>query len=308
MAAEYFAQRVLNPFRGCLQIIRFEAAEAVSMDGLRWDIYVSNDSLLEGLEEATGPVQISEIRYGRWTAGEGLKRGPMYPSEDFYRMERMGMVVYEALRHLHDRVPFPFRDRFERWLLDREGRPLVLLDSAVGEGEIAPADDARWNVGLACRERFVSPAGRGGDLMDYVNSLGGEAVWFRREADGRGVPLAGDAAGTLPDDAFPPLLLRTDGHDAGHARLVEDFLAWQAPWLLLLPLDPATRARLETLARARGDEVERQHRLYPATVDPAQIQAARVEAMLTRRLAATQDGDDTDLSTFYIELNPAGDE
>jgi hypothetical protein len=51
VSVEYYSQRLLNPFRGCIQVIRDEAAEAVSMDGVHWDIYVSNDALLEGLQQ-----------------------------------------------------------------------------------------------------------------------------------------------------------------------------------------------------------------------------------------------------------------
>mgnify|MGYP001087937616 CR=1 FL=1 len=42
MVIECYAQRLLNPFRGAMLTIRYEAAEAVTLDGLRWDIYVAN--------------------------------------------------------------------------------------------------------------------------------------------------------------------------------------------------------------------------------------------------------------------------
>lgn len=48
-AVEHFAQRLRNPFRGAMHTIRYEAAEAVTLDSVHWDIYVSNDFLLEGL-------------------------------------------------------------------------------------------------------------------------------------------------------------------------------------------------------------------------------------------------------------------
>ena len=32
-------------------------------------------------------VQTSEIRYGKWSEKNGLKRGPLHPSEDFKRLE-----------------------------------------------------------------------------------------------------------------------------------------------------------------------------------------------------------------------------
>lgn len=303
-----------------MQVIRHEAAEAVSMDGVLWDIYVSNDTLLAGTEGAAGPVQVSEARFGRWSAKAGLTRGPLYPSEDFYRMERMAMVVYEHLRRLHERVPFPLRDRYERWLLDRAGEPLVLLDSAVKRQATRPPGEAHWRIGLAAQEQFTSAAladcqpdamnGAGKYLMDYINGLAGQAVWFHREPDGSGHRIDA-AAGTtehLPAASFPALLIRNEGHDPAHTRLIADFVAWQAPWLLLLPdLDTDTRTRLERQARHRATEVARLFHLYPAVTDPEQIQAARIEARLTERPAsqAAACGDDT--STFYIELNPGGD-
>lgn len=318
--SDCYAQRVLNPFRGCMQVIRHQAAEAVSMDGLLWDIYVRNDSLLTGAEGETGPVQVSETRFGRWSAETGLKRGPLHPSEDFYRMERMGMVVYEQLRQWHERVPFPFRDRYERWLVDKDDKPLVLVDSAVRREDARSAGESHWRIGLAAQAQFASPAleacgaprgkSAGEFLMDYINGLGPRACWFHREPDGSGIRLepAGNGATRLTAEAFPSLLLRGDGHPEPQTRLIADFIAWQAPWLLLLDgLDKDTRARLERRARNRAAEVAKLYRLYPEMIDPAQVQAARVEARLTqaRPNASAECGDD--MSTFYIELNPGGD-
>ncbi len=55
---------------------------------------------------------------GQWRA-DGLKRGPIQPSEDFKRMEQQGYVVYEHLIHHHQEVPFAFADHYELWLLDK---------------------------------------------------------------------------------------------------------------------------------------------------------------------------------------------
>lgn len=312
--ADCYAQRVLNPFRGVMQVIRHEAAEAVSMDGVHWDIYVSNDTLLAGTEDAPGPVQVSEARFGRWSAAAGLVRGPLYPSEDFYRMERMGTVVYEQLRRLHTQVPFPFHDRHERWLLDRNGQPLVLLDSAVTPPPLPGPGEGWWRIGLAAQEHFVSqavPERAGRHLMDYVNGQAGPAVWYHREPDGSGRRLRHQDQGPerLPAGDFPALLLRRSGHDARHTRLIDDFVAWQAPWLLLLAgLSVETRAALERQARERAGEVARLFRLYPAMAAPEEIQAARVAARLTETPSGHGTSCNDDMSTFYIELNPAGDD
>lgn len=312
---EVFAQRVLNPFRGVLQVIRYRGAEAVSMDGEHWDLYVRNDSLLDGLDTDGHRVLVSEIRYGRWSAAQGLKRGALYPSEDFYRMERQGEVVYDALRQLHAQVPFPLRDHYERWLLDCAGQPLVLLDSAVDRAGMAEADCETWRIGLANEKQFSSPAltdcpdtgGRsaGRYLMDYINGLGSQVTWFSRGPDGCGRRL--DTEETLPAEAFPRFLLRSQGHDSAHSRLIDDFIDGQAPWqLLLADLDPATRARMECLARRQASAVARLFRLYPAVIDAHQINAARVEARLNEAMAQAPGETDSDLSTFYIELDSPG--
>ena len=100
MTIECYAQRLLDPFRGTMLTIRHGAAEAVSLDGVRWDIYVANDLLRDGVA-ARGEVQVSDIRYGSWSRETGLKRGSIYPSEDFKRMEALGAVVYQHLLHVH---------------------------------------------------------------------------------------------------------------------------------------------------------------------------------------------------------------
>jgi hypothetical protein len=127
MQIECYAQRLLNPFRGAAHTIRYRSAEALTTDGVEWDIYVANDALLDGLGRAGKRAQISDIRYGHWSAETGLKRGPLFPSDDFRRLEDMGAVVYENLLTMHRAVPFAFLDQFELWLLDRRDRPLALL-------------------------------------------------------------------------------------------------------------------------------------------------------------------------------------
>jgi hypothetical protein len=54
MPFECNSQRLLNPFRGVVNCIRYRSAEAVSAKGVKWDIYVSNDGLLNGLPRRHG--------------------------------------------------------------------------------------------------------------------------------------------------------------------------------------------------------------------------------------------------------------
>lgn len=316
MRIECYAQRLLNPFRGAMHVVRYASAEAVTTDGVEWDIYVANDALLADLGRAGKRAQISDIRYGRWSAEKGLKRGPLYPSDDFRRLEEMGAVVYEHLLRVHRELPFRFRDAFELWLLDRDDRPLALIHSVRNDSETDTRPPLDWRAGIAAREHFRSHAVAGLDepagvyLTRYVNELAaGPAQWFRRSDDGSGLGLHTLKGGehlrgrVLEADAFPPLFIATHGMDAAHARLVQDYHAWQAPWMLLLDrLDVPTRAALEAAACRQADALEKHCRLYPAVLDRTALQAARVQAALERGQPAAARQDDA-IPMFYIELD-----
>lgn len=315
MQIECYAQRLLNPFRGVVHIIRHQSAEAVTTDGVEWDIYVANDALLDGLGRAGRRAQISDIRYGHWSAEKGLKRGPLFPSDDFKRLEHMGAVVYEQLLQVHRSVPFGFRDAFELWLLDRQDQPLALLHSVRTHSETDTRPPLDWRAGMAAQEHFRSaaiadlPESVGAYLTRYVNSLASSvAQWFHRSDEGAGLGLhtlkGGDHLGgrVLEAEAFPPLFIATAGMDAPHTQLVNDYHAWQAPWMLLLPhLDTATRSALETAAWQQAESIEKHCRLYPAVIDRAALQAARVEAALVRSQPHPPKQDEA-VSLFYIEL------
>lgn len=319
MQIECYAQRLLNPYRGVVHVVRYASAEAVTTDGVEWDLYVANDALLDDLGRAGKRAQISDIRYGHWSAEKGLKRGPLYPSDDFKRLEDMGAVVYEHLLKVHRDVPFKFRDAFELWLLDPDGRPLALIHSVRNNSETDTRPPLDWRAGIAAREHFRSHAIAGLDgpagayLTQYVNSLAGGIVqWFRRSDDGSGLGLHTLGGGAhlkgrvLEADAFPPLFIATHGMDAAHTRLVRDYHAWQAPWMLLLDhLDAPTRAALEAAACQQAEAIEKHCRLYPAVLDRTALQAARVQAALERSQPAASRQDEV-IPMFYIELDNTG--
>jgi len=321
MVIESYAQRLLNPFRGAMHTLRYESAEAVTVDGVHWDIYVTNTAVIPASGRAR-LGQISEIRYGTWSQSEGLRRGRLYPSEDFRRMEAVGTILFEQLTRVHQQVPFAFKDQFELWLLDNATQPLALLESALDENALRFDLAIDWRAGIAARERFQGPSmatlhpnatpNAGDYLTSYINARAGRpaaAQWFQRESNGcgtglGGINLAGGLEGrTLSSAAFPPLFLATTGHDAPHQKLIEDFQAWQAPLLLLLPFDTDTRRTLEQQARRQATLVDQQHRLYPASVDATFIPAARVEAVLRRSQQPPAQKQDDALAPFYIELN-----
>lgn len=315
-----YSQRLLNPFRGVMNFITYESAEAVTTDGVHWDIYVTDGELLEGLEGKN--ILTSEIRYGSWSKAEGLKRGPIYPSDDFKRLEDLGATVYEHLLKVHDDVPFPFWDRYELWLLDQARQPLALINSVVHEHEIDTDLPIDWRAGLACRKSFASDilnrylaSGNGlltaaDYLTDYVNQCAGEkpaAQWFRRNIDNSGLGLAGINISAsyrgrrIPAESFPELFIQTESHDLEHSQLIEEFLCWQAPWLLLLNnLDGQTRRHYEQLARQHALVVAKQYRLYPRIIEENQIKAARIEAKLRGSQAIEEDK--TPAPSYYLDL------
>ncbi len=315
MQIECYAQRLLNPFRGVVHTIRYQSAEAVTTNGVEWDIYVANHALLDGLGRAGRRALVSDIRYGHWSAEKGLKRGALYPSDDFKRLEDMGATVFEHLLKVHRAVPFPFRDAFELWLLDRDEQPLALLHSVRTDSETDTRPPLDWRAGMAAQAHFQSAAisglqeAAGVYLTRYINSLAsGVAQWFRRSDDGVGLGLltlkGGDAlrGRVLGSDAFPLLFIATSGMDAAHSRLVQDYHAWQAPWMLQLPhLDAASRHTLEIAACQQAESIEQHYRLYPAVIDRAALQAARVQAALLRSQPRPQTEEEV-MPIAYIEL------
>ena len=324
MDVQCYAQRLLNPFRGSVSFIRFESAEAVTLDGVTWDIYVANDALRKGLDTSKR-VMTSDVRYGKWSAEHGLKRGPICPSGDFQHLEDMGAVVYESLLDLRKQIPFPFTDHLELWLLDPEDRPLALIHSVSDEQDIEPDIAIDWRAGNACRKSFSSDAMKeidqgnndlrsGEYLTRYINQCAGDspcAQWIRRREDGSGEGLELDnrpelSGRNLTANELPVLMLDCENRDAVHQQLIHDFFAWQAPWLLSLQsLDDETREKFEVCARSLAGIVEQQHRLYPRIIDKTAIQAARVEAMLRRGQPAS-DTRDKVLAAFYIEMGATG--
>jgi len=314
MSIVCYAQRLLNPFRGVVNVIRYQSAEAVTLDGVHWDIYVANEALSAGLK---GKAQISDIRYGSWSEAAGLKRGPIYPSDDFKRMEAQGQIVCDYLREHHRDVPFAFADRFELWLLDEQSRPLALIHSALSLDETLAEVSVQWRAGFAAEENFRSEAA-GADngavrLGNYINRRARGWQWIERNMAGGGTGLSGGEGGeaghVYETGLFPVRFLFRDQHEAPYGQLVADYLKWQAPWLLLLDtLSDEARRELEIHARMRAAEMVKQHRLYPGIVDSAQIKAALVEMVLREKQAVTKDKPNPDVSPFYMEISPAGGE
>lgn len=325
--AQYYSQRLVNPFRGILSVVETEDADAVSSDGVHWSLYIHGETEDVRMNDGSlRDVVLPDIKFGDWSAKDGLKRAPVRNVADLGRIDTIGSHLLETVKRAVGHLPFPLRDQDELWLLDAGDRPLALLHVAATEGERETPRNLAWRPGELAKTQFVSaspllerhPGQTAGMVVEtLVNAASGSsprAQWFWRSSDGSGVGQDGVnidsriVGRTLSAGEFPALLLATAWAAAEERTLLEEFLAWQAPWLLELQhLSRDLRARLEHCAARRAAEVAKCHRLYPEVIDADRLTAVRVEAQLRgaadNPLAAEQDAYavDTTLIPYYRE-------
>lgn len=278
MIVECFARRIMAPFQGVLQVIRVGAGEAESVDGVNWVLYAAHPDIL-------AHSGLSEVRFGTWSLGTGLRRAMVRGTAAGGLIERIGQPLIGALEAFAAQAPFPLGDCFECWLLDADTRePLVLIDSLMPDEPVPPAALARWLPGKAARDEFA-----GLDALErMIAQRAGrrpEAGWFERDGEGGGY----DAARRyLPEAVFPRFLMTTQWPEQGQRRLARAFIDWWAPALLQLHhLSDAERSGLERAAARRAGVLARLFRLYPKTIDERLIRVARVQARMQRSNART---------------------
>ncbi len=285
----YYARRLVNPFRGVLQVVDVGEASADTTDGVHWRLICRDDY---GLRIA-----------GTWRqdAPDALQHCP----------QRAALAPALAA---HPPLPFAPEDSLELWLLDKETTlPLALLATARPESPL-PRIDPEWHPFPLRYTRFRSatlaerdahhPRGAAPhrDVLARLVNLAARpypaAQWFERRADGSGIGLGGLRlepgweGRRLGAEAFPELLVKPCWPTTLETALVAEYHAWLAPYLLLLPsLSPATRAELEVAAAAHPAWLMRVHRLLPTQCAPERIQAILVAA----RMQAGQDEADADL-------------
>ena len=245
MRIEKYSRRLLSPFHGLQQVITVDGGIAESMDGWEWKLYVADESIVSH----TG---LSEIVYGSWNPLRGLSRSRIRGAMPSSLIEQIGDRLLDAVEQHAEEIPFPSKDEFELWLLDAQsGSPLALIDSAIAEDTLTPYDNPAWYPGGQAGRKFRSLSGDAADLTRLIRNKAGKqstAIWIKRSPDGSG---SDQNDFEYPADIFPTLLLQERWEDANQQQLVADFLNWQAPWLLQLPLDPETRIQLEEAAWAR---------------------------------------------------------
>jgi len=320
MSASCYSHRLLNPFRGVLNVITLDDAEAETIDGFHWTLYVS-DLLDYGQENPDDCLTSNalDIKYGTWSQQAGFRPAPRLSVWDMELIENAGARILAAVEEYNHCLPFPLRDQHELWLLDqRTQHPLALLNSACDPGRLPSSMSLQWNAGILCETTFQPRQCRdqsvnyGTAISKLINDAVGNpasAQWFWRNESGNGIGhdgihLRDDLWGRkLNNEAFPPLQLPTVWPDSADTLLINDFLSWQAPWLLLLQhLSDAARFSLEQVACQRASMVATYYALYPKVIDEDIMQAALIESRLRGSVPDKKETEDAVLSVDYIEL------
>ena len=295
-----YAVRRVNPFEGVLQIAETNNARAYSPNGIIWQIQVLTQRPDHTWRSFSHVLPIEQFfNFGLWDAEGGLQKIPANPVMDIGGMTRAAEALTSELQRLVRQLPFRLSDRYECWSTDYQGNPIALLATTEDAQRMPDIRAARWQATRVSEHGFVSPslAALGipadGDLGPrqhaehlerQVRQSGQQRVWFERSESGAGRRIdARDQPLELPGSAFPPLGLKVDWKDQQTRDLATDYLAWQAPRLLMLQdIDDRQRGWLEPHACHQAVELATTYRLIPHVIDHQLIEAARVEARLRR--------------------------
>ena len=281
-----------------------KAFRALSIDAINWHI----QTRLEIPRPRWGSldnVAFSKrfIRYGVWSRREGMSRLPLHSSLDAGLIQAGADEFLTVFKQLDVKPPFALSDHIELWLLDKEHRqPLALLASALDRTRRTAQRSVVWLPTLL-RDR-ANPQWEAPDTLTikrldrisaFVNGIAGNpscAQWFERDGLGGGIGFDGIHLPSdlknrhLPASSFPVLPIRDRWGESCERQLVNEFHAWQAPFLLMLPqLADETRMQLELQAVQRPMAVHACYRLYPKIIHQALINKALVAAELRKATA-----------------------
>ncbi|MCG7989696.1 MAG: hypothetical protein JAY64_16660 [Candidatus Thiodiazotropha weberae] len=292
-----FSIRRLNPFNGLLQVFQLDAARALSANGQVWEIQVLSDSP-QGLWANTPLGAQQYFTFGLWSETSGLQQVPVNPLFDIRTMIAASDRLIESLQPVLGQLPFPMADRYEQWLLDEtDQQPLALLQSCRTENEMALNDrPAKWIATETDDFSFISshlnqrdrPNHDGDNPRVHASILEAEVrhragsesctVWYYRNEENEMMPYQESQPRHLE---FPALLLAEAGYDADTAPLIEDYITWKAPQLLMLSyISGGCRERLEQLAVKQPEKMDRFWPLYPEIHNKDLLKRARVEARI----------------------------
>ncbi len=302
MTIRCYSQRILNPFRGVMNIITIGGADAVTIDGYSWTLYIHDtfDCPTDDPEEFF-EIDMPDIRYGDWDRQSGLKRSPLIDSYHYNEIQAIGHALLDAVEKFADQCPYKFADKYELWLLDEKTRePLALLDSVCSKTEIGTPGSLIWEAGLRCKQEFLKDfsltdrelKSTGELLNQIINQRAGEhpcAQWFYRNRFDYGKGLGSInldnnlADRELSARLFPKMLVQQQWKNKSDETLINAFISWLSPYLLVLDfLRDAQREMLEQSARQYALLVDKMYPLYPKVIDQQAINSARVEAMMRR--------------------------
>lgn len=293
-----FSIRRLNPFNGTLQVFTTEDARALSSNGVMWEIQVLSDTP-QGLWANTPFSGQEYYTFGLWSKSDGLHQVPLNPLFNAKGMLESAQQLTERLEPLLTQLPFSPADVYELWLLDEvDNTPFALLDSARSRSDVDLKAFKRWSSADRGNFTFVSPHlhERGlpendgynprvhaSVLEEIVRNRCGQnhlRAWFLRDITGNGQAITRDTD-NQPASAFPELPVSLDWTDPNDHELIMDYIAWQAPRLLMLHgLSADTREMIEKLAVEYPVQVERFWRLFPEIHNKTLLNKARVEARI----------------------------
>lgn len=296
MKISTYARRQLNPFLGTLQIASSNDARAFSANGRLWQIQVLAERPHHTWRSTGDSPPVKQyFNWGMWSNKEGLREVIANPILDIGAMEKAADQLMTAMQPAIASLPFRQSDHFECWACDKESQPVALLASTLHREAARPCSQLKWRALPEDGEAFVSDSlvvngmpdhdatgqsTHAGFLEQQVERRATEHRWFERAADGSGTSNDGEVE--LPSAAFPETGICEDWEDPLVAKVFADFIAWNAPLLLTLPLSYAKRLELEQHAIRRASLLDDLHRVYPAVADSTLIEQARVEARLRR--------------------------
>ena len=320
MPVNCYSQRILNPFRGVMNIISTGGADAVTIDGRNWTLYIHDnfDCPTDDPEEFF-EIEMPDIRFADWNKNTGLKRSPLIASYHYSEIQAIGQALLNAVLQYADLCPYPFADKYELWLLDQKtSEPLALLDSACKQTDLYNPDILTWEAGLRCKQEFLKEFSlsdeqntNAGEFLNLIiNNRAGEnpsAQWFYRNRFSYGKGLTGVnlnqqlVGRELSARIFPKMLVQEQWQDKTKESLIKAFIHWLSPYLLVLDfLRDTQREALELTAKNHALLVDKMFPLYPKVINQQVINAARVEAMM-RKSNQTKSKDKTVETIEYIE-------
>lgn len=271
-----YAQRMLQPYTGLINIIESDHGRALTLDGKTWEFqFIHGSKKLTGLAGGANAYSYSRVASLPMAKIEKISEGDLDPGET-YDERIIELAEYIASCTL----PFEQEDLFECWILDREKlTPLALVFSCCTPAEKKDYPDTicwsalpsvRMPVQLTAEEEEQDIPPINYQVEKLIASRAGfnpRLHWYHRGID--------------RINEFPRFLISEDWDNTYEKELVRRYLDRQAPRLLMLQnIKHDDRHELEKAARKEVHEVAYFYSLYPDIVDDHLMTMVRVEAKI----------------------------